>query len=126
MSNKLDNSDDEKDESKSNAPGTSKQFQRTLRKFQTTQMPALNGEESMKNRISSVEDAIVTQDHLNGVTAEMCSNLSDDLNANVKFLSNSLLLAQQSFEDKLQQLKKEYDHRCNMQLRPLSCSDKLL
>ncbi len=86
-------------------------YEGTLSQLQAVQYPVLDPEQTMKNRISNLEATAATQNRSNNLTAQTFRNVGVHVN-NVEFALRDIILeVQQSYESKLNAMKKEYDHR---------------
>lgn len=94
---------------------TMSRFEQSLDKFSTLTYPPVNVNDTIKNRIGTVETISATQAELNRASQESFVNLSSDLHATENNLKDLLLQMQNSFDQKLATLKKEYDHRFELQ-----------
>lgn len=91
-------------------------FDTTLNELSLIDFPHPEENSSMKNRITTLESNNEKQINFNKLTLETFNNL----NANVHNLEDHIRLLlgklQESYDEKLNNLKKEFDHRFELQL----------
>jgi hypothetical protein len=87
-------------------------YDNSLSELQNTPFPTIHPEDTMKNRISTLEATANTQtQQFNTLTGQTFRNMGSHVN-NVEFALRDLIHeVQTSYENKLNAMKKEYDHR---------------
>ena len=103
------------DEYRDDMRTTQSKFEQSLDKFSTITYPPLNANDTIKNRLGTMESISMTQAELNRASQESFLNLSGDLHATENNLKDLLLQMQSAYDQKLANLKKEYDHRFELQ-----------
>jgi hypothetical protein len=86
-------------------------FEQSTEKLTTLNYPHVNPDASIKHRIQTLENIADIQSVFNKTSHDTFINVSGDLNATDKNLKDLMSQMQNSFDNKLATLKKEYDHR---------------
>lgn len=90
-------------------------FNAVLQQLSSIPFPPIAGELSVKARISNLEGAALAQSEFNSTAIENFSQLNNSLHAAEDMIKLFLKQTQESFDAKLATLKKEYDHRFDLQ-----------
>ena len=94
---------------------TKTEFSLRMEKLVSMYFPGIDPEASVKTRLNNLEETAAAQSNHNNQTQQTISALSknvDDVDGNLKEL---LLNMQNDFDTRLLALKKEYDHRFELQ-----------
>ena len=86
-------------------------FDESLDRFLSTGMPIIDNLAPMKERISTLEQSVLTQCHVNETTGTLFQNLDSDLSSKEINLQRLILQLEESFRNQMAEMKKEYDHR---------------
>lgn len=90
-------------------------FSDTVQRLANQPFPEISGEQSMKNRISTLERTAEVQGDFNKLSHRSFINLSGDLISTEEALKDLINQVQNTFDNKLNNMKKEYDHRFELQ-----------
>lgn len=90
-------------------------FSDTVQRLATQPFPPVAPEQSMKNRISALEQTAEVQSDFNKLSHRTFINLSAELQTTEETLKDMINQVQNNFDSKLAAMKKEYDHRFELQ-----------
>ena len=90
-------------------------FEASRRLFRDTVMPQLNADNSLKDRLSTLEDTVTTQANLNELTVSMLHNIDRIMQEKEANLQRTILQLQEQILEDMSILKKDYDHRFDLQ-----------
>lgn len=99
----------------SDAIDASDKFSFAFNKLSTLPFPILNNNTSVKNRINTLENFGETQMEFDRLSVQNLSCLANDLNTADESLRSIIGNVVESFDAKLSTLRKEYDHRFELQ-----------
>mmetsp|Transcript_6293 Transcript_6293/g.8780 ORF Transcript_6293/g.8780 Transcript_6293/m.8780 type:complete len:184 (-) Transcript_6293:244-795(-) len=80
-----------------------------------TVFPIVNNNGSVKVRLSTLESTVETQSNYNRLTLDSFGNLADNLRTTDNNLQDLLRQTQEHFTNVIATLKKEYDHKFELQ-----------
>lgn len=86
-------------------------FDHTVNRLATRPFPELNENASMKTRIMTLERTAEVQGDYNKLSHRSFMNLSNDVHGLEDHIKDLMQQMQNSFDNKLATMKKEYDHR---------------
>lgn len=93
------------------AQAHSTKYNNTFQQLANVPFPAMNHEASVKMRISTLEAAAEAQADFNQTACRTFTDLNGSLHGAEDLIKLMLKQAQDAFDARLAQMKKEYDHR---------------
>lgn len=94
---------------------SSSQFVRSVEAMENMDFPTVNAAHSVKARLSTIEEIVSTQGNHNSQCQSSFHRLHGSLNETDDNIKQLLLNMQNDFDQKILTLKKEYDHRFDLQ-----------
>lgn len=94
-------------------PEVSSKFNAVFQQLTEISFPVMNHESSVKGRINILEGAAEAQSEFNNMSIRTFAELNNSLHGAEDMIKMILKQSQDQFDNKLAQMRKEYDHRCD-------------